>query len=233
MISVPFYFLNLLNLTTPLGQPPSVLMIFVPLAVALGMRYREQGIGGIKDLVRPFATGQGRWLFFSLLVIPTLVAAMYAISLLMGLTDTGGTMLPVSSVLFSLGLYFLGAIPEEVGWTMYASEPFTERYGPLLAGFIIGLVWGLWHVVPYLSAGRDWGWIAAQVGISVVLRMIMVQVFVRTRGSLLPALIIHASVNLYPDMLPGGLDSYHPAVLAPLLLIALVAMRPLVTARWS
>lgn len=230
VFSIPFYFLNLFSLPTPLGLPPSALMILVPFAVALGMRCQEDGTRGIKDLFLPFATRHGAWLLFSVLLVPLLVAAMYGLSLLLGLEDGLGTMLPLDFALLSLVLYFFGAIPEEAGWTMYATRPFVERYGAPRAGFIIGLVWGLWHLVPFMSLGHDWSWIAGQIAVSITLRMIMVQVYIGTQASLLPALAIHASINLYPDMLPGGLSSYHPTILAAFLLITLAAMRGLGTA---
>lgn len=224
-LSVPFYFLNLTRLPTPLGLPPSFLMIVVPLLVALGMAHQE---AGVRQLFIPFGlprgTRSGRWLVFSILLVPTLVALMHLIGVLLGQGRPG--MPPVSppSLLAVAGLYLLGAIPEEVGWTMYATRPLQERHGPVLAGLVIGSAWGLWHAVPFVWQGRDWVWIVAQIGVSIVLRVIMGQVFAHTGGSLLPALIIHASINFYPELLPGGLGGYRPEILFPLGLVAAAAV---------
>ncbi|MFT3943939.1 MAG: CPBP family intramembrane metalloprotease [Ancrocorticia sp.] len=224
VLSVPFYFLNLLDIPMPQGLPPSALMIAVPTIVALFLTYRERGVAGLNELFVPFGTAPNRWLLFSILAVPTLVGAMYAITVLLGWEELGPSALSLSSIPAVAVLYFFGAIPEELGWTMYATKPLLDRYDRLRAGVLIGTVWGLWHVVPFMSQGRDWVWIVGQVGVSITLRIIMVTVFEHTQGALLPALILHASINLYPDMLPGGLNSYYPGILALLYVAAVMAM---------
>ena len=224
VFSIPFYFLNLFDVSLPQGLPPSVLMILVPSGAALALAYRERGTGGCREMFVPFGTTPNRWLVFSVLAVPALVGAMYAIAVLLGWDKLGPTELSPASIPFVAALYFFGAIFEEIGWTMYATKPLLERYGRLTAGALIGTIWELWHVVPFVSQGRDWIWIAGQVGVGITLRIIMVTVFEHTQGALLPALILHASINLYPDMLPGGLDSYHPGILAVLSVLAVIAM---------
>jgi hypothetical protein len=56
---------------------------------------------------------------------------------------------PVEQIPLMLALYFLGAIPEEFGWTMTVTSPMTKALGPIQAGMIIGGVWALWHVIPW------------------------------------------------------------------------------------
>lgn len=222
--SLPLYLLNLLDIRLPLGLPPSVVMILVPCAVAMALAYQERGSGGIAELFRPFFVPSGPrrswWLVFSILVIPALVFGMYLFSVWLGL-DEAGSFSP--NVLWAIVFttFFIGAIPEEVGWTKYATEPMTKRYGAMFAGGIIGLTWGLWHVIPFLAQGHPWQWILAQVALSVVLRMLMVLVFNRTAGSLLPALLIHASTNFYPETLPHRYDDYQPAVLLVLTVVVI------------
>lgn len=224
VLSVPFYFLNLLDFSMPQGLPPSVLMIAVPIILACVLAYRERGVAGLKELLVPFGSAPNRWLLFSILAVPALISGMYAIAVLRGWEEIGPSALALPSIPAVAALYFFGAIPEEIGWTMYATKPLLERYGRLRAGALIGTVWGLWHVVPFISQGRDWVWIVGQVGVSITLRIIMVTVFEHTQGALLPALILHASINLYPDMLPRGLDSYYPGILALLGAVTVLAM---------
>ena len=217
LFSAPFYFLNLINFPTPLDLPPSFLMIIVPFTVALGMSYREGGSASIRRLFTPFAvlrgTSAGGWLAFSIVAVPALVLLMYLLSVLFYPDKLGAATRPPLSFPIIFGLYFVGAIPEEVGWTMYATKPLQERHDVFRSGFIIGVVWGLWHVIPFVWQGRSWWWIAAQVVFVIALRIIMGYAFAHTRGSLLPALILHTSINAYPEILPGGMDSYRPAIL--------------------
>lgn len=68
------------------------------------------------------------------------------------------TVIPYREIPLMLVLYFLGAMPEEFGWTSTLTEPLAKAYGPMKAGVMIGLVWSAWHVVP-LSRAHPAGWI--------------------------------------------------------------------------
>lgn len=231
VFSVPFYLLNLTSLPAPFDLPPSFLMIVVPLGVALILARRERG--GVRALVEPFGVARKKlgWLVFAILLVPALIAGMHAISALQASEEFGSPRLSLGTALVVFAVYFLGAIPEEVGWTMYATRPLQERFGPLVAGVIIGAVWGVWHVLPFMSQGRDWGWIAAQVAVSIVVRVIMGMVFARSGESLLPALLIHTSMNFYVELLPNGIADYRPdlvLVLAAVVVVGLVIGFPAV-----
>ena len=48
---------------------------------------------------------------------------------------------------------FLGGALEEPGWRGFGLPVLQERYSPLRATLILGLVWGVWHVPVYGPAG--------------------------------------------------------------------------------
>ena len=48
---------------------------------------------------------------------------------------------------------FLGGGLEEPGWRGFGLPVLQERYSPLRATLILGLVWGVWHVPVYGPAG--------------------------------------------------------------------------------
>lgn len=176
--SVPFYSLNTLDIPVPFGLPPSVVMILVPAAVAGVLTARE-----------------GDRLVSSLLDVhlhPLILTAPLAHLLALGLVPAADPW-PVGPAQGALiiGVFVLGAIPEELGWTSYATAPLQERYGVTLAGLLIGAVWALWHVVPWLSMGRSWRWIAWQCAMTVSMRVIMGHLFVATSAELVPAVLFH------------------------------------------
>jgi membrane protease YdiL (CAAX protease family) len=64
----------------------------------------------------------------------------------------GGDRLPdyLSTFVFVL---FLGGALDEPGWRGFGLPVLQERYSPLRATLILGLVWGVWHVPVYGPAG--------------------------------------------------------------------------------
>jgi membrane protease YdiL (CAAX protease family) len=222
IFSVPFYGLNYLDIPTPLNLPPSFMMIVVPVMAALFLSYQEKGWRGTRDLFTKLWPGAGRnvrWIAITLLTVPTLMGAMYAILWLTGqsaTTQQGSTGLLAA---LAFAQYFLGAIPEEIGWTAYTTGPLQSRLGVVKAGLLIGSVWELWHLIPFLQIGRSWWWIAAHVFASVGVRVIMGYVYVGTRGALLAAIIVHSLFNFVPEVLPGGYSDYQPVVFLPVVFV--------------
>lgn len=107
-------------------------------------------------------------------------------------------------VLFIQVTLMNGPLQEEFGWRGFALDALQQRYSALLASVVIGILWGCWHLplfaVPY----------ASQAGIPLVmyllyhipLTVVMVWLVNRSGGSLLMALLFHASINVWGILLP-------------------------------
>jgi membrane protease YdiL (CAAX protease family) len=130
------------------------------------------------------------------------------------------------AVAYGLGAGFF----DEIGWTGFALPRVQRRLGLLRAGLLLGLVWGLWHLLAdYWGAGADWGalyvpryllWCVASF---TAYRMLIVWVHSRT-GSLLLAQLMHAGftggqVLLLPPLSPGLDSLYWLAAFAAMLWI--------------
>lgn len=112
-------------------------------------------------------------------------------------------------------LVVLGGGQEEPGWRGFALPRMQERMGPLAASVVLGVAWGLWHLpvfvlVPgYHSAGSDAASIAlsllvfAAVG-SVGQSILLTWLFNHTRGSVLVAVLAHASLNAGDGFVAAG-----------------------------
>lgn len=228
VLSTPFYLLNLFNIPTPLALPPSFLMILVPFVVALWMTRLGSKKYPVKNLFQPFVSLENKshllWLVLSILIMPLLALGMYSVSTFLAEDSLKLPSIALSALTVTAFLYFIGAIFEEVGWSMYATKRFLQKHSVLVTGLAIGLVWELWHVIPFISQGRSITWIIGQCLFGIAVRIIMVLIFSKTRYSLLPMLIIHASLNLWPDFLPGGLSSYNPMIMAILTWTAVVIL---------
>jgi membrane protease YdiL (CAAX protease family) len=99
-----------------------------------------------------------------------------------------------------------GPLGEEVGWRGFALPRMQPRFGPLRATLLLGFLWCFWHLPDFLDSaaqggGPGTGTARFLVNFSLFslvvmsLAVIMTWVFNQTRGSLLIALLLHASVN--------------------------------------
>ena len=104
-------------------------------------------------------------------------------------------------------------LAEEPGWRDFALPHLQPRYGALRGTFILGPLWGAWHLPLFLTEWGGWPdvhwlepveFIAASIAISVV----MTWVFNRTGESLPMAMLLHTGINnffsvVWSDMFPG------------------------------
>lgn len=201
--SVPFYGLNALDLPAPFGLPPSVAMIVVPATGAGVLVAREEGRGGLRRWAGSLLDAR---LHPLILTVPA--AQLLALALLP--TDDPWP-LGVAQAALVTGIFVLGAIPEELGWAAYATAPLQERLGVTGAGLLIGTAWAAWHVVPYLSMGRSWAWIAGQCAATVAIRVIMGHLAV-AGTSTLAAVLFHAASNASLEIIPAAATSPREAL---------------------
>ena len=145
--------------------------------------------------------------------LPALFLPPVLVGLALGLNvATGGTLRaigldrPALALLVHLGLTIVagGPLGEEFGWRGYALPALTTRIGWRWASVVLGAVWALWHVPLFLMPGTVQAdppmtvFAAGTVALSVILARLSVQ----TGFSVLPAIVLHASVNWTYEMLP-------------------------------
>lgn len=101
----------------------------------------------------------------------------------------GDRILPYAGT-FLLTLFFLGA-QEEPGWRGFALPRLQERFSPVKATLVLGLIWGVWHIPLYGPVGFV---------VPLVLAFFYTWIFNRT-GSTLMAILLHASFTPAQDHL--------------------------------
>jgi membrane protease YdiL (CAAX protease family) len=134
---------------------------------------------------------------FSIAVAATygLLGGSWTVAVPPALTDTP---LPLLA-LFLLIYAFTDGIGEELAWRGFALPRLLVRHSALIASLILGVIWALWHL-PLL-----WTEAAAMYQQPLWLPMLDITaksvlfswVFVHTRGSVLLAILFHASTNLF------------------------------------
>jgi len=105
-----------------------------------------------------------------------------------------------------LGFPFGSGMGEEAGWRGFALPKLLERFSPVTASIILGAIWGLWHIPVLLMST----WEGATQGILlfvyvIPLSMIMTWVYLKSRRSTIPVMLMHTGGNLYGSMLSSSL----------------------------
>jgi membrane protease YdiL (CAAX protease family) len=108
----------------------------------------------------------------------------------------------VSPLLLGIAVGLAGGFFEELGWTGFAIPRLRLRYGVLVTGLIVGVLWAAWHLLSSLwVSGTSSGAVPPILFVTVSFfssylvpyRVLMVWVYDRTE-SLLVAMLMHASL---------------------------------------
>jgi membrane protease YdiL (CAAX protease family) len=105
-------------------------------------------------------------------------------------------------VTFIIVLIIGGPLFEEIGWRGFALPRMQPLHGPLVGSIILGLLWGLWHLPEFMVAT----WAESSGGSSplaivkfcifaIAMTIILTWVFNNTKGSVLMAVLVHASID--------------------------------------
>lgn len=227
LLSIPFYVLGAAGGRLPFAAflPVSALMAFIPMIAALMLVYREGGARGAgKLLARALDYGRIKsagWILVALLLMPLVFLLGY------GVLRFDGRALPDAQVFSSVQIaafaimFFVGAIGEELGWQGYAYAGLRNGRSALGAALIIGVVWALWHVTPFLEMGRSLHWTLWQCLGAIVLRVIIVWLFESAGQSVFVAVLFHTMINMPWGLIQNYQSYYDPSVM--FVILALVA----------
>lgn len=233
VVAVPFWVLGAVVEPPddfPIRLPVSALQLLAPLIAAAILVHRAEGPGGIGRLLRTTVSFRGlkpMWLVGIAVLSPTVYLLSYGVMLLLGRQLPEPT-LPLLDIPILFAIFFLSAIAEEAGWTGYATGPLQERWSALRTAIVVGLAWGLLHVVPDLQGGRDFGWIGWHHVLGAVsLRILFVSAFNNT-GAVMAAVLLHAIDNVCWQLFLASAP-YDPAITAPIY----AAMAGIVIVLWG
>ena len=169
---------------------------------------------GVRDLLQSLNPRQNRvrWTWWAIAVglWPVVFILGNAISTAVGLPvpaiTTAGEWYWLALDVFLTFLFFLfgGGGLEEPGWRGFALPLLLKRYSPLLSSLILGVIWAFWHWPYAVSGGSPWLMIFF-LQQCVPLAILFTAVYSRTRGSLLIAILLHASINTTTFYLPESI----------------------------
>jgi membrane protease YdiL (CAAX protease family) len=199
------------RMTAPYAAIPAMLLgPSVAGIVLTGLVNGRAGFRELRSRLLKWRVG-ARWYAVALLTTPlSVTATLLALSLispeyLPGIF-TSDEKVPI--VLMGIAVGLIVGIFEELGWTGFAIPTLRrQRYGVVSTGLLVGVLWGAWHFLQsYWASGVTSGelslalwlstWlISTLVGSLVAYRVLMVWVYEHTNGSLLVAMLMHASLS--------------------------------------
>jgi hypothetical protein len=96
-----------------------------------------------------------------------------------------------------------GPLGEELGWRGFALPRMLERWSPLTASLILGLIWGTWHFPAFFIAGLPQKHMALPIFFlnTISLSVADTWLFLRAKGNLLPPILVHLITNHYSGLL--------------------------------
>jgi uncharacterized protein len=233
VLSVPLYILGASGAQLfglPI-LPASALMVFVPGIAALILIHCQRGGEGAVALIKSTLSYEQNlrpgWILIALFFMPVVFLLEFCIIRLTGFDVPLPKIVP-SQALFLVLVFFIGAIGEEAGWQGYAYPALRNRMSVLRAAVLVGSVWGLWHVVPFVQQGRSVYWVLWQCLDAVAMRIIIVWLFENTRESILIAVLFHTMFNVSWALFPIAGSFYDPFITFTILLVAV----GLISTKW-
>jgi membrane protease YdiL (CAAX protease family) len=185
--------------------PPLAWMVGAAFCSVAGIvaTYVETGVSGVKDLARRcvlYRVSVAWWLYASFLALGVHLLA----TIIYGATHGRiGPFRPLELFhqwwlfyVFAFGL-LQGPLAEELGWRGFLLPRLLSNYSPLGAGVILGVIWAAWHINMFSSPTSTLVLFTAS---AVALSILMTVMFLRTRGSVLLAIVMHWSVMPAKDI---------------------------------
>lgn len=183
-------------------------MLAGPPVAGLLMTALVSGRSGLRELGSRLLRWRvgGRWYAIALLTAPALqLAVLLALSVVSPVflpaivTADDRVALLVPGILVGLA----GGLAEELGWTGFAIPRLRVRHGVLATGSIVGILWGVWHLLQMWWVGGTSTaamppvvflplYFLSAIAILTAYRVLMVRVYDGTR-SLFVAILMHAS----------------------------------------
>ncbi|PZO56970.1 MAG: CPBP family intramembrane metalloprotease [Phormidesmis priestleyi] len=192
-----------------LGTVLFIVGSFGPGIAAIAVVRYTSGQGGLRRWLRRSLQWRvgWRWLalsFFSPLAVIALAAAMHiALGGVIAPSPASGHVL-LAVVIFGQILLLGGPLGEEFGWRGYALPVLQERYSWRVASLILGVAWGAWHLPLFYIADTAQRHIPFGLFMpsTMALSVLFAWLFNCTRGSVLPALVLHTAINAWAVVIP-------------------------------
>lgn len=204
-------------------------LILSPSLAGFVMAGITEGRAGVIRLLRRAVLWQVGlpWYLVALLLMPAIW--LMSVALMPGAVAAfraPGSSFPVSYLVAFVSTFFGTCFLEEFGWRGFALPHLQRQHGPLLGTLILGFLWGFWHLPlrlfqPGDMEGTGTGWLAFALPFLLYVcetaasSILFTWVFNHSRGSILLALLLHASNNATGGVFPSLFPALFPKPVIP------------------
>ena len=179
-----------------MSSPIFVVAVAAPTISATILTYTRSRWPGLRELY----AGLVRWRFglqwyaLVLIGIPLIGYLVGRLSADQPGADLSTALLVVS---FLVGQLILGPLGEELGWRGFALPRLLQRFSPLAASLILGVIWGVWHLPSFYVSSLVQSSLAIPVFLSGALCMSVLAtwLYLHTGGSVLITVLFHLAFN--------------------------------------
>jgi uncharacterized protein len=113
---------------------------------------------------------------------------------------------PLSALILFCTIFLIGGpLQEEPGWRGLALPRLQILYNPIIASAVLGFLWQLWHIPLYFTGFYPFDAMSIAMRFVAFLPGVIVftWLFNRSGGNLLIAVLYHASLDAFPQILPA------------------------------
>lgn len=153
------------------------------------------------------------WQVGIFLLMPLTVLLSFLLVLWSG-TNIPDKMTPLLSVPIFLLIYGISGYCEEIGWTAIMTDILLERRAMILSGLMVGVVWAVWHIIPFIQTHNTATWIFWQCMYTIIYRVLLTKIYVLTNRSVFSTIAAHATYNAAFSLMPYYGSSYNPMYMA-------------------
>ncbi len=206
------------------SNPAFFVAVYAPTMLSLALTAAFEGRAGLQSLLARLDPRRCHPVWY--LVVIGGFLALTAVTGWVGTLFGGPAPVPHFSGAASLLAVSLfsdaGPLGEELGWRGFALPRMMKRWQPLTAAVILGVIWGIWHLPAFYVSTLSQSQLSLGVFLlgAVSLSVVICWLFLKSKGSVLIAILAHLMANHANDITGGTFNqmTYGLAVLAVVLI---------------
>jgi len=183
------------------ASPVFIVAVAGPTIAASILTLVQGGLSGLRALYAKWTQWRFGVQWYALLLIG-IPLTNYVISRVAGHGPVPNLSTLASLLGFLVLQFVLGPLGEELGWHGFAFPRLLNRYSPLTASLIFGIIWGMWHLPAFFLSGLPQSNLGVPIFLvrATFLAILGTWIFVRTGRNVPSMVLFHFMINVSLDL---------------------------------